>query len=295
MFGYLQGEVEPSVEAWCARVHPEDVCAVKEHFLSAVAGAEPLRQVYRCMHPDGSTAWVEARGQHEWDSRGSPRRLSYIVMDVSEQKLAEERQRLMMLELHHRVKNSLANVQAIAGLTARTAPTIDAFQSAFNSRIQSLGRTHTMLVSSNWQYVSIDELMQGELLSLIGNSSQRYSLTGPSLNLPYDIALSIGLVIHELATNAVKHGALSVPKGRIEVSWSMVTPEQSTPAIELRWVERDGPPVCKPTRYGFGSTLLSKIFAAQAGSSSELRYLPEGLQFRAVLPCFARAATAVAN
>jgi len=205
-------------------------------------------------------------------------------MDVTKHKLAEERQRLMVQELHHRVKNSLATVQAIAGLTARTARDIDSFFSSFSSRLQSLSRTHTMLVSSDWQRINIAQLLSSELASFDDATGQRLRCDGPHLDLPSDFALSLGLAIHELTTNAVKHGALSVPQGKVEISW-LVEDRGDVNQLRLNWVERGGPSVENPKTRGFGSTLLERIFKGQHDVNADLRFSRAGLEFQLSAPC----------
>ena len=207
-----------------------------------------------------------------------------VVMDISEHKRAEERQRLMVQELHHRVKNSLATVQAIAGLTARSTADVSSFHAAFSSRLESLSRTHTMLVAHNWQWINIKELMDSELGSFQDATSQQLSCLGPALNLPSEVALSLGLAIHELTTNAIKYGALSVPSGRVQVSWTSAPSTNGSETLQLSWIEQDGPLVTPPTRQGFGSTLLKRVFAVQGGGRADLEYHEEGLRFHVSVP-----------
>lgn len=283
IFGYQPGERQPSVQAWCDRLHPEDSQSVKESFLAALENGTDFHQVYRCQRPDGSIAWCEARAQQEVDAAELPRRMMGVVMDITEHKLADERQRLMLQELHHRVKNSLATVQAIAGLTARTVPDLAAFQRAFSSRLQSLGRTHTMLLASDWQRINMRELLHAELGSFGDGSVERFDFSGPSLDLPSDIALSLGLAFHELATNAAKYGALSVSEGRVEVNWTISRTNDSA-CLHLAWSKNGGPPVMPPERHGFGSTLLQKAFTSKDGAAAELSFPSEGVRFRATIP-----------
>jgi PAS domain S-box-containing protein len=284
IFGYCPSDTQPSLHAWSSRLHRQDAAAVSEQLRAALDNGTPFHQVYRCVRPDGSIAWCEARGQQESDAAGLPRRMMGVVMDITDHKLAEERQRLMVQELHHRVRNTLASVQAIAGLTARTAPSVEAFVFSFSSRIQSLSRTHTMLVSNNWQRISIEELLKAELGSFIGSSDQRILLVGPEVDLHSDMAFTLGLVLHELTTNAVKYGALSVPAGRIEILWKVIEADKEALSLEIRWTERDGPPVRTPERRGFGSTLLEKIFVGRTGSVVDIRFAPTGLEFQATVP-----------
>jgi len=284
IFGYRAGETQPSFQAWCERLHEEDAQKTITPFQAALESGMPFHHIYRSVRPDGSVAWCEARGQQEIDTGGRPRRMMSVVMDITDHKLAEQRQSLMVQELHHRVKNTLASVQAIASLTARTAPSLEAFVASFKRRILSLSRTHTMLVSANWQQIAIEDLLKAELGSFVNQTDHHISLIGPSVDLRSDMALSLGLVFHELATNAAKYGALSVPDGRIDVSWTINQTPDDGGLLELRWQERDGPPVREPDRRGFGSTLLENIFAGQTGSMVDVKYVPAGLEFRAAVP-----------
>jgi PAS domain S-box-containing protein len=282
LHGYRAGDVEPSYEAWIRRVHKDDLIAVERAVQDALATGAPYRQVYRALTPDGGINWCDARATFERDGAGRPRRMIGVVMDVSEHKAAEERQKLMLTELHHRVKNSLATVQAVAGLSARQATSMEAFCTSFTRRLVAMSRTHTLLVSSNWQRIGLRQLLANEVVSFEGHQS-RVTLSGPPITLPSEIALTLGLAIHELTTNAAKHGALSVPEGRLEVNWAI---RQSDADGELRiaWRELDGPEVTKPTRQGFGSVLLQRVFSAIPGGEVDVRFDHAGLQVDLVIP-----------
>jgi len=282
LHGYRVGEVEPSYEAWRQRVHPDDRPAVERAVQDALATGTPYHQIYRAVTPDGGVIWCDARATFERDRTGRPQRMIGVVMDVSEHKAAEERQKLMLTELHHRVKNSLATVQAVAGLSARQASSMEAFCSSFTRRLVAMSRTHTLLVSSNWQRIGLRQLLANEVVSFDGRQS-RVSLSGPPITLPSEIALTLGLAIHELTTNAAKYGALSVPDGRLEVSWAM---QSSGEGGELRivWRERDGPKVAPPTRQGFGTVLLQRVFAAIPGGAVDVRYDYDGIEVDLVIP-----------
>lgn len=292
LLGYAPGEVEPSVAALAERVHPDDVAAVSSQFERAIGLAQPFHQVFRCLRCDGSVRWCEARSRIERDPVGKPVRMLGVVVDITEHKLAEERQRLMVQELHHRVKNSLATVQAIAGLTARTTVDVRSFHQSFCSRLESLSRTHTTLVTNNWQFINIGELLSSELGSFQDAAGERISYAGPAFELPSSIGLALGLAIHELMTNAVKYGALSVPQGRVDISWNVGAEDDGEPLLKLSWVERDGPPVSAPVHKGFGTTLLQKVFALQYGAQSELEYCRSGLRFSTAIPCNMRQSAA---
>lgn len=289
LFGYRPGEVPATVDSWCAHIHPEDEPGVRERFVKSLETGAPFHAVYRCVPPDGGIVWCEARGQQEQDAGGQPKRMMGVVIDISEHKLAEERQRLMVQELHHRVKNSLASVQAIAGLTARTTRDIDTFYRSFCKRIQSLSRTHTMLVAQKWHMIRVTDLLASELACFEGavedvGTAERIKRTGPECDLPSDLAVMLGLALHELATNALKYGSLSVPQGRVEVTWSLAQSDREMQSLSLQWLERDGPAVAPPTKSGFGSTLLRQVFSGQNGAVVDLQFPRDGFRFNATVP-----------
>lgn len=284
LFGYAPDEVTPTVETWRARVHPEDASATEREVRAAIETRAPFRQIYRVLKGDDDYTWCDVRGQLECDESGKPRRMLGVAMDISEFKASEERQTLMMRELHHRVKNTLATVQAIANLTARSTMDIADFRNSFAARIQSLGRTHTMLIAENWRSIDIRTLLDSELGSFADHADGRIRLSGPSIDLPSETALSLGLALHELTTNAVKHGALSNPSGRVAVTWMIDTGTAGEPLFSLSWLEEGGPPVAAPRAEGFGSLLLKRLFGAQKGGSSEIVFAEPGLRFRAQVP-----------
>ena len=144
-----------------------------------------------------------------------------MLVDITERKKAEERQALLVRELHHRVKNTLATVQAIMGSTARASSTIEQFQEAFIGRVASLSKTHTLLTEQLRQSVLFEDLLRIELDAYDDGSGQRVKMKGPSVELPSDLAVPIGMAIHELTTNAVKHGALAVFGGSVAITWSV--------------------------------------------------------------------------
>jgi two-component sensor histidine kinase len=185
--------------------------------------------------------------------------------------------------LHHRVKNMLATVQAIMGSTARVSTTIEEFQQALTGRIVALARTHSSLAEDEWQSVSLRNLLCNELEPYDDGSPNRISLQGPAADLPSSIALPLGMAVHELTTNAVKHGALSVLGGSVAVSWALIG-EQQCRELTIEWTERDGSTVIPPTRTGFGSRLLERVLTNQINARVMISYNPEGLQAQFVIP-----------
>jgi PAS domain S-box-containing protein len=206
------------------------------------------------------------------DKRGKLIGASKVGRDVSERKQAERLQRLLVSELNHRVKNTLATVQSIAKQTVHYARTPADFASGFSGRIQSLARIHDLLTESTWQGAELSALVR-EQVSIDGDE-RRFSYSGPSVMLNAQAALHLSLVLHELATNARKYGALLKPAGRVSIDWTVRAGEERR--LSLRWQERGGPPVSVPESRGFGTNLIEESLKAHAGAAS-IHYEREGL------------------
>jgi PAS domain S-box-containing protein len=199
-------------------------------------------------------------------------------MDITDRKQAEERQALLARELDHRAKNLLAVVQSAVRLTPADA--LPAFRRALEGRIAALARAHTLLAESRWQGAELRALVAGELAPFLAD--QRVELRGEALTVPPGAAQPLAMAIHELGTNAVKHGALSVPEGRVSIGWERA---EGGRRLRLAWVERGGPPVAGPPgRRGFGSRVLDATLRAQLGGTVALDWNPAGLACRIALP-----------
>ena len=213
------------------------------------------------------------RGQTFHEGDGADRRVVRAmgtVLDVTERKQAEERQILLMAELDHRVKNILANVSAIARLSSASAGSVDSFVKALDGRIQAMSRAHGLLRRGGWTGANLAELVAASLSPFRSRSEHNIVVEGAPLRLVPKIAQSLALVLHELATNAVKHGALSQPGGKVMVSWSRVA-DSDPPQLRFVWSERGGPPVQEPERRGFGLTVLSAA-ASEIGARADCTF-----------------------
>jgi two-component sensor histidine kinase len=195
----------------------------------------------------------------------------------------EERQTLLVRELHHRVKNTLAMVQALVGATGRSTGSFDQFYRSFSDRIASLARTHGLLTEDYWQTAPLREIALNELKPFAESRQPRFMLLGPSVELAADLAVPVGMALHELTTNAVCYGALSVPKGYIELRWH-VGEVEGVRKLHLEWTEHGGPAVAEPQHKGFGSTLLQRVLPTQCNAEVEVRYDTAGLRFRMAAP-----------
>ncbi|GJE19040.1 sensor histidine kinase [Methylobacterium marchantiae] len=275
-------------------LHPDDRAAFRSAISTALREDSTLQASGRIRRAqDGGWRIIDMAGRFESDARGRlPRRLIGVVADVTERRVAEERQALLIRELHHRVKNTLATVQAIVGSTARTASSIESFYEAFVGRIMSLAHTHSVLTEDTWQTASLRKLIENELRPY-GDAGQdvpgtgRVTLDGPPVDLASEIAVPIGMAIHELTTNAAKHGALSTQEGRVAISWRL-SEDSTGMMLHLDWSEFDGPPVRPPTRQGFGSRLLQRVLTAQVRAEIAASYPTEGFRMTMTAPLPAR-------
>ena len=260
-----------------ARIHPEDRVAVDKHFRDTLAGdAMEYQAEYRIVRPsDGRVRWISAVAQIERDAQGRAQRLVGAHRDVTERREAEAEQRLLMQELAHRVKNTMAMIQALASQTLRNAKTLEGARETFTARLAALSRAHDLLVGGRRADASVADIAQS-IIALQGDA-QRFRIQGSEVVLGPKGALALTLILHELTTNAVKYGALSNDKGIVTLSWG-VDEIEGVKQFRLRWQESDGPPVSEPSRKGFGSRLIERSFpAARNGTASA--YLPEGLVF----------------
>lgn len=201
--------------------------------------------------------------------------------DVSERRASEDLQAMMVRELHHRVKNTLATVQAVLNATLRSYANLPDFTRAFCGRIDSLARTHALITEDASQAASFAGLLRGELDAY--DEQGRVVLEGPTVVLPSELAVPVGMALHELTTNAVKHGSLAVPSGRLRVRWRIEESEAGR-FLLWDWQEHGAPTASSPGRQGFGSRLLNKVLAAQAAADVDVTHGADGLQVFIRLP-----------
>jgi two-component sensor histidine kinase len=199
------------------------------------------------------------------------------VLDITERKLAEERQLLLMAELDHRVKNILGNVCAIARLSSHKATSVDAFVKALEGRIQAISRAHALLRRVAWRGANLLGLVTEALAAFRSRSDSNIEVNGEAIYVVPELTQALALVIHELATNAIKYGALSAPAGSVSVSWSKVA-DEAPGTLRFVWRERGGPPVTPPAKHGFGLTVLTTA-AQDLGATASCDFDADGLVY----------------
>jgi PAS domain S-box-containing protein len=207
---------------------------------------------------------------------GSVDKLLSVSRDITETKQAEEHQRLLIHELNHRVKNTLATVQSIVGQTLRNAETLDEAQVAFEARLFALSRAHDVLTRENWEGASLRTIVTEAIAPYSNAREDRLHVTGPDVRLSPRMALALAMALQELTTNAVKYGALSNDAGEIRIQW-MLDRTKALPCLHLRWEESGGPPVQPPKRRGFGTRLIERSLALDLGGDVRIEFAPTGV------------------
>jgi len=284
LLGLPPDKTTATVPEWREVVHPEDVEEVFEKLRVAVLGDGEYEDEYRIVHPDGQVRWISSKGRVFFNSLRRPVYFVGIFQDVTERKQADDQQRLLLDELNHRVKNTLATVQSIAAQTQRSAPNPTAFREAFEGRLLALSKTHDLLTRNSWRDADLHDLAKQELAPYSREHDDRVVIHGPNIDLSARHAINFGLVLHELVTNAAKYGALSTPSGQVEITWSVVSNPGRTPHLRLQWSERGGPPVEKPKRQGFGSRLIRRSIEGELSGYVMINFAPTGVCYDISVP-----------
>jgi PAS domain S-box-containing protein len=282
LFG-IADEEPVSYDRFLAALHPGDRTRVDQAVKDCVGGAPDLDIEFRAILPDSAVRWIHAKGSTAV-AAGRPIRVAGIALDVTERKQADEHIRLIMNELSHRTKNLMAVVQAISWQTTQGSAGLGDFEHRFNRRLEALARSHDLLVEQHWQGVLLQDLLRVQLEPFL-DRKERLEAHGPALLLMPQAAQDLGLALHELATNASKYGALSVPEGRIEIAWSI--DEGGTagaPRFHMMWRETSGPPVSPPVRTGFGSEVITTTLSRSFKGKTNVEYNPEGLLWELAAP-----------
>jgi two-component sensor histidine kinase/PAS domain-containing protein len=227
----------------------------------------------------GQPRFYELRLEPRTSASGEVEGVIGTAVDLTERRRNEQQLRLVMRELTHRSKNLLAVVQAMANKTASLAPDVDSFIRDFSSRLRAIAAAHDILVAESWSGAELRELLVASLAQTVDPAAPEIRIEGPALKLSPDATQILGLAFHELTMNAAKHGALSVPGGRLSVAWRREGGE-----VRVDWREEDGPAVARPKRSGFGRVLLERLVGASLGGAVALEFRREGLACRITFP-----------
>lgn len=252
-----------------SQTHPEDLATVREA-LARLAKEGRFEVEFRSVRPkDGRTVWLRVTAVR--GGREDGRDVVGVVQNVTALKLEEAQRQRLMVELDHRVKNVLSAVQALASQSARRTTSLDSFLQTFAGRLKAMASANELLTATRWRGAEISHLAAAELG---GVAPRQAHWEGPEIYLTPRAANAVSLALHELATNALKYGALTAEKGRVAVEWRRT----ESGGFELRWTESGGPPVHEPTRRGFGHTLLTQITGRELNGQAQIDYDPGGVR-----------------
>jgi len=234
---------------------------------------EPEEYLYR--RGDGGLIWIRLAAAPIRNDEGQVVASVVAVVDIDQEKKAEQHQELLINELNHRVKNTLATVQSITSQTLRNASTMEEARSALESRLFALSRAHDVLTRENWESASLRDVVAEAMAPYRHERERRLHVQGPEARVPPRMALALAMALQELATNAVKYGALSNATGTVDIRWRVA--RKDTARLHLTWTEEGGPPVLGPRRRGFGTRLIERSLAHDLNGRAEIRFSSEGV------------------
>ncbi len=284
LLGLPVEQTHASAADWRELVHPDDVEGVFRKLRTAVQGNGEYEDEFRVLHPSGNTRWINSKGRVFFDDRRRPLYFVGIFQDITDRKQAEDQQRFLLDELNHRVKNTLATVQSIASQTLRTTATPEQFKEAFEGRLLALSKTHNLLTRKSWREADLHDIAEQELAPYRKTTDERVVIDGPSVNLPSRYAINLGLVLHELVTNAAKYGALSTPSGHLQLTWEVLHSLDHPSQLRIHWHETGGPPVQPPKRQGFGTRLIRRSVEGELAGALALNFAANGISYEITAP-----------
>lgn len=271
-YGYEPETTRVTADWWLEHIHPDDRARVDASARAAIAGdSSEWSEEYRFRRADGSYAEVRDRAAIIRNENGHAVRMIGAMLDLTDWKKAEAHQRLLINELNHRVKNTLAIVQGIAHQTFKHDGAAAPAREAFEGRLAALAAAHDVLTDRSWAPVSLVKVIE-DAIAPHGGRAGRFALEGPDVDLPAKAAVSLALAVHELSTNAVKYGALSRPGGRVAIGW---TAERGR--LRLVWSESGGPEVEEPSRRGFGTRMIERGLSSELDGSAVIEFRRDGL------------------
>ena len=281
VLGYDQ-QAPLTTARFLALIHPED----RAHFKAQVRGVRPDKPSYavefRVLRPDGQEMWFEETATAEFDPAGKCLRIKGLTVNITERKRADEHKRLLVAELDHRVKNVLARVGVVAMYTRQGSSTIDEYVEALDQRIQSMAVAHASLSQVNWQGVRVADTVRYQLAPYATKANT--TTCGPDIALTAAATEALAMVLHELVTNASKYGALSVPEGRVSVSWESRNSGDAATVLTIVWRETGGPPVLAPPQDGYGTSLICDLIPHELGGTVDLAFSSEGVSCTIEIP-----------
>jgi two-component sensor histidine kinase/DNA-binding response OmpR family regulator len=275
IFGVDPVNFQITVENIRVLIHPEDWISLVEVGRGMSQGARTQQTEFRVVRPNGEIRWCIGTAAASVDEAGNVVRINGVTIDITDRKEADERQVLLAREVDHRARNALAVIQSIIRLTR--AKSVDDYVQAIEGRIKALARAHTLLSDSRWRGADLATLVGEELAPY--RAGDKIQCGGPDISLQPATAQGLALALHELATNAAKHGALSSPDGKVSLEW-----ELGADALTLHWVENGGPPVAEPSSRSFGLKVIAASIEQQLGGKAVFEWNCAGLRCLFAIP-----------
>jgi PAS domain S-box-containing protein len=285
-FGYMFGRSPEGIvpRGWRELVHPDDIRAFVGKFVGTLRARAPFAHEVRVLDKSGSVRWLRTDAVPRLDDAGAFLGYTGCAVDITEAKVSQEQQEILINELNHRVKNTLATVQAIAAQSLRSERDAGEARQAFESRLFALSRAHDVLTQESWQTANLRDIVDRAVEPYEGPAQRvRFAIAGPDVRLQPHSALAFAMALQEMATNAAKYGALSVPGGDVTIMWRL-EPGPGGAFLRFQWRESGGPPVRPPKRRGFGSRLIERTLAKDTGGEVEIAYSPGGFELRLTMP-----------
>jgi two-component sensor histidine kinase/integral membrane sensor domain MASE1 len=265
-----------------SRIHPDDRARCE----ACVYGVRPDKPSYtiafRFVRSDGREVWLEEASRAEFDASGRYLRLKGLIRDITRRKRNEEHQQRLVAELDHRVKNVLARVAVVAMSTRQGSNSMDEFVKALDRRIRSMADAHELLSGSRWQGANLADLVRRQLAPYTSNTNT--TIAGPDITLTAATTQALAMVLQELVTNALKHGALSNPDGRLSVNWNQRPSGDTAACLAIEWRETGGPPTLTPAQSGYGTSLIRELIPLELGGTVDLVFAPEGVSCSIEIP-----------
>jgi len=271
-----------TTDRFLALIHPEDRARFKAHVTCVRPDKPSYAVTFRIVRPDGQEMWLEETATAEFDAAGKCIRIKGLTLDITERKRADERQRLLVAELDHRVKNVLARVGVVAMYTRQGSSSMDEFVQTLDQRIQGMAVAHASLSKVNWQAVEVADTVRHQLAPY--SAKENTTTCGPDVTLTAAATEALAMVLHELVTNASKYGALSVPEGRVSVSWECQNNGDVAAALKIVWREMGGPPISAPLQGGYGTSLIRDLIPHELGGTVSLISSSEGVSCTIEIP-----------
>jgi PAS domain S-box-containing protein len=282
-YGLSQSTIEITAQQWHERIHRDDVQRLRaEHILAFKEQRPELVNEFRIVRPGGEVRWIESRSLIIYDHVGRAKRMTGIYIDVTDRRKAEDNKSLLIAELDHRVKNVLACVSAIAQRSRECSRSMDEFLGVLDGRIGSLANTHTLLSRSRWEGVGLGELVRSVLVFCAKHESA--IIEGPEVDLTAEATQTLAMVLHELATNAAKYGALSNGHGRVSIHWRRPSRGRSKGKLVLEWRETGGPQIMAPNSTSYGTSVIRDLIPYELGGAVDYQLARDGARCKLEIP-----------